>query len=138
MAAFIAVLPMAAKDRISRDVNDLPATAREMLSTYFGNQQVNQIKIDSHTFGGEDYEVMLSDGSEIDFNSKGEWTEVDCGRNAVPQKLVKSEMRDYVSTYYYGHKIVKIDKKRNGYEVELSNGVDLEFNSAGKFLRVDK
>jgi len=33
--------------------------------------------------------------------------------------------------------IKEIKKKRTGYEVELSNGLDLEFNSKGKFLRMD-
>jgi len=33
--------------------------------------------------------------------------------------------------------IKKIEKKRFGYDVELINGLDLEFDSKGNFKRID-
>jgi len=33
--------------------------------------------------------------------------------------------------------IVKIDKERGGYDIELSNDLDLRFNAKGKVLGID-
>jgi hypothetical protein len=44
---------------------------------------------------------------------------------------------DYVTEYYPSADINGIDKEKSKYDVELTNGLDLEFNSAGKFVRMD-
>ena len=48
-----------------------------------------------------------------------------------------TEIAQYLQKRYNNMPIKEIKKKRTGYEVELSNGLDLEFNSKGKFLRID-
>lgn len=127
----------AARDTISRNVADLPAKAQQTLSKNFPKQGVNHIKIDRKTFGGADYDVILNNGTEIDFNSDGEWTEVDCGKSAVPSGFVIKPIADYVKKNYPKQKIVTIEKNRNNYELELSNGVDLKFDRSGNFQRID-
>lgn len=136
LAAIVAVMPLAARDRVSRTATDLPTAAQTMLNKYFKGVNVSHIKIDSGLFS-TDYDVVLTDGTEIDFDSDGQWTEVDCGRKAVPEALVDKNIRYYVSKNYAGSPIVKISADRRKYEVELLNGVDLEFDRSGRFLRVD-
>lgn len=131
-------LPMAARDKVTRDVNVLPAAARTLINTHFGKTGVNHIKIDKKTFGGVEYDVILNNGTEIDFDSKGQWKEIDCGADAVPSALILKSISDYVAKNYKGQKIVKIEVDRSKYEVELLNGTDLEFDRSGKFLRVDR
>ncbi|MDE6447978.1 MAG: PepSY-like domain-containing protein [Muribaculaceae bacterium] len=46
-------------------------------------------------------------------------------------------MRTYLSTNFKGVNVVGLEKKRNGYEVKLVNDIELEFDSAGNFLRYD-
>jgi len=50
---------------------------------------------------------------------------------------VPATIAEYVKTNFPGTQIVKIDKERRGYEVELSNDIDLHFNSNGKLLYID-
>lgn len=126
-----------AGEKIYRSANILPQTAQTMLKKHFGSQGVSMVKVDSKTFGGKEYEVILNDGTEIEFNNSGEWTEVDCGHNAVPTGLVIKPIADFVKKNYSGAKIVHIEVKRSKYEVELNNGTELEFARDGRFLRVD-
>ena len=57
--------------------------------------------------------------------------------NEIPTKIIPTEIAQYLQKRYNNMPIKEIKKKRTGYEVELSNGLDLEFNSKGKFLRID-
>lgn len=138
MLAIIAgVTAASARGKVSRDVNDLPKEAQITLSRHFPKAGVSHIKIEKHTFGGTEYDVILVNGAEIEFDSEGKWTEIDCGHEAVPAELILKPIRNYVAKNYKGLKIVKISVERSKYEIELSNGRDLEFSRAGEFLRID-
>ncbi len=137
LMALIAVMPMAARDRVSRNVNDLPATAQATLNKYFAKSNVNHIKIDSKTFGGKEYDVILDDGTEIEFDSKGNMKDIDAGTRGIPSAMILKPIRDYIKANFKGQKIVSMEVKSNKYEIELSNGVDLEFDRNGNFRKVD-
>lgn len=133
----LAVMPMAARDRVTTDVNVLPAQARELVQKYYGKVDVNHIKVYSNMFGKSDFDVILNNGTELEFDNDGALKEINCGRNAVPNELVLRSIRDYVSKNFNGKKIVSMEVKSHKYDIELSNGLDLEFDRAGNFLRID-
>ena len=133
----LAVAPLSARDRITRDAKELPAAARSIVNKYYPKTGINQIKIDSNLFGGDDYEVVLNNGTEIDFDSKGNLKEIDCGAASVPDGLLLKPIRDYVAKNFPGQKIVNLEVNRNSYDVELSDGMDLEFDRSGNFKRID-
>ena len=126
-----------ARDRISRDMSTLPAAAQQIIKTHFGKTGVNHIKIDSKTFGGEEYDVILNNGTEIEFDQSGNIKEIDCGSRAIPDQLILKPIRDFVAKNFKGQKIVAMEVKRNRYEIALLSGQELEFERAGKFLKVD-
>ena len=88
-------------------------------------------------FGKTTYDVRLNDGTEVDFDSKGTWDKVDCGFSAVPAQLVPTAIANYVKANYAGATIVKIDKERHGYDIELSNDLELKFNKQGQLIGFD-
>lgn len=88
-------------------------------------------------FNGGKYEVTLNDGTQIDFDKKGVWDKIDCEAGAVPAALIPGTIANYVKTNFAGAKVTKIDKERYGYEIELSNGLELKFNKAGQLLSMD-
>ncbi len=133
----LSVGTLAARDKYFHDASPLPTQSKTLIKKYFPNTKVAQVKVDSGVFGVEDYEVVLSNGTKIDFDKKGNWEAIDGGRNAVPNQLLLRSIRQFISSNYAGAKITKIDKERYNYEVELSNGIDLKFDRSGKFLRID-
>ena len=133
----LAIAPAIARDRVVRDESVLPAEAKTLIKKHFPNVKINHIKIDDHTFGGADYDVILNNGTELDFNSKGALEEIDCGMDAVPASLVPKPIGEFVAGTYPGQKIVSLSFGRSKYEVELSNGTELEYDRNGRFLRID-
>ena len=117
-------------------VTQLPAAAQTFIKTHFAGQNADYIVEDKGLLD-TDYEVRLANGTEIEFDEKGNWDEIDGNRNILPTAIIPKGIATYTTANYKGHNVVKIDKKRSGYEVELSNGVELEFDTAGKFLRLD-
>lgn len=129
--------PAYARKNVTRDIKALPAQAQQFLRQHFPKQNVSHIKIEKEVFEGNSYDVVLNNGSEIEFDSKGNWTEIDCGAGAVPQGIILKEITSYVKKNYSGRSIVQIEKSSGKYEIELSDGTDLEFGRDGKFRKVD-
>lgn len=137
IAALSVVSASMANDRYGRDASVLPASAQTVLSRNF-KAAVSLVKIDKEFGRVSEYEVILSDGTEITFDSKGNWESVEVsGKGSVPAAFVPEAIAAYVKKNEKGLRIVGIEKKRGGYEVELANGVDLKFDASGKFLRYD-
>ena len=124
-------------DTYSTDPSALPQTARGIIEKSFPKAEIGMIKTDTHILGTDDYEVKFTDGSEIEFDSKGDWSSVDCVRRAVPQEFVPKAISNYVKTNLRGVAIVKIERNRYGYEIELADGVEVKFDKECRFRSVD-
>lgn len=126
-----------AKDTYVRDASVLPKAAQTVLSNNF-KAGVSIVKIEKELGRVSEYEVILTDGTEITFDRNGNWDNVEVGnKSSVPSGFVPKAIADYVKAQQPGQKIIGIDKERSGYDVELSNGVEMKFNKEGKFLRYD-
>ena len=87
--------------------------------------------------GRRQFEVHLNNGVQLEFDKKGNWDKVDCQFNAVPAHLVPTVIANYVQTSYPGATIVKIDKERYGFKIELSNDLEMKFNKQGALFDID-
>lgn len=117
-------------------IEQLPVAAQKFLKTHFANQPLTYAKVDGYMFD-VDYEVRLADGTKIDFDRKGNWTNVERKATALPEKLVPTKIAEYVAKYYAGTKVVKIERNKRSYEVELSNGLELTFDTRFNLINVD-
>lgn len=116
--------------------NKLPKAAKDLLSTNFKNDKVVFVEIDMDLASVE-YDVQLQSGTEINFNSKGEWEEIDTKVSPIPANLIHKEIKTYVDTHYKGMNIVKMERDGRKIDIELNNGLDLVFDANGKFVRID-
>lgn len=137
MMAFLAIQFMSAGDVVTKDEMQLPLTARNFINQHFTKPQISYIKIDSEFLKGKKYEAVLTSGIEIDFDSKGEWTEVDCKKNAVPTSIVPTYIAAYVNTNFSGQIITQIERDHRGIEVELNNDLSLKFDKKGNLRELD-
>ncbi|MDU1889408.1 MAG: PepSY-like domain-containing protein [Dysgonomonas sp.] len=123
-------------DDVKVTVNDLPENAQEFLITYFPGQEARLVEKDN-----DSYDVYLKNGFDIDFTLDGVWDDVDGNGTALPPSvidLVPVAIPDYVTANYAGQNITEINKETFGFEVELTNRTELEFDKDGNFLRIDK
>ena len=108
-------------------VNQLPAPVMTFVQKHFQGKTIIYAEKDNTT-----YECRLSDGTQVDFYK------VDTNdMSAVPSALVPNAIKQYVQSTFPGAKITKIEKERYGYDIELSNDLELKFNHQGVLLRMD-
>ena len=131
---FLALSVACAKTDRPVKVEQRPAAAQKFLESHFPGVKISYAKIDDE-FIYKEYEVLLADGTFIEFKGDGEWKDVDCKRNAVPAAIVPAEIHEYVNANYPNTKITKIDRDRRDYEITLSNHLELTFDM--KFNLVD-
>lgn len=111
---------------------NLPVTAQTFLKTHFsGLKPVSIIEDD------DDYKVRFANAIEVEFDEKGNWEEVDGNDNPIPTSMIPKKILSYIKTNYPNVSITKINKEERDYEVDLSNGTELEFNSKGNILEID-
>lgn len=117
-------------------VTQLPATAQQTIKKYFANKKVALTKQETGIFE-KSYDVVFNNGEKIEFDRKGNWTEIDCKMSAVPAKLVPASIARYVKSTYPGTKILKIEKDDYDYEVQLSNRLEIKFNKNFQVIDID-
>ena len=88
--------------------------------------------------GQKEYTVWLSDGTEIEFDENGSWTSIDCNTTVLPDGILPQKATDYIAQNYPQEKAYKVEKIRGGYEVGITNGLELIFDSDWNFSRLDR
>lgn len=116
-------------------VNQLPKKSQEFLTKHFPN-----IKVSFATKDWDDYKVRLENGVEIEFDRKGEWEEIDNNHKTLPQSIVDllpKAISNYINIQFPGTAITSVNRDRSGFDVDLSNDLDLEFDSKGNIKEID-
>lgn len=116
-------------------VTDLPEKAATFIQNNFPSAEVISVvkDYDDLTYT---YDVVLSDGTKIEFKRSGEWKDVEARTSKVPDSIVPAKILTYVQTNYEGNYIVDISRDIR-YDVELDNKRELVFNLSGDYLGVD-
>ena len=115
----------------------LPAPIKAFLQQNFPGQTVSFAKKDLEGFGYQ-YDVVLADGTQIDFDTDDMWDKVACTlANPVPTALIPAPIVAHIQANFPDAMITKIDKEHYGYEVDLANGLELKFNKQGVLTEMD-
>ena len=114
------------------DPAQLPKAATELVQKHWPSCVIDFAYID-----GLEYEVLLSDGTIIEFDSKGVWKEMKC-TDGLPVTLVPMNITRYVTERFPKQLIIKCEKMRRGYEIELANGLEIQFDLQGRVTHVDE
>ena len=81
---------------------------------------------------------MFADLSSVEFDRSGNWKQVKCKKGgAIPEAIIPTRILSYVKEAFPDQLIVKIERSRWGYEVEIQNGLELEFDKNCSFVRID-
>lgn len=116
--------------------SELPAQAQKFINEHFANIKLSYAKLE-RDFLERSYEVVLTDGTKLEFSSKGTWLDVDCKYGEVPAAIVPELIKKYISDNYPGERVLKIERDRSNYEVKLSNRLELTFNKDFRIVDID-
>lgn len=117
-------------------MTQLPTTAQQLIKKHFSKKKVALAKQETGLFE-KSYDVVFNNGEKVEFDRRGNWTEIDCKMSAVPAALVPAKITQYVKSTYPGTKILKIEKDDNRYEIKLSNRLEITFNSSFQVVDID-
>ncbi len=136
MASVVVCMSACAEKTQLVKFNELPQKAQTFIETYFNAADISFVKMEKDGLHN-DYDVRMTDGTEIDFDHDGSLEQVDCNTKAVPAGIVPEKITTYVAEHFAGAFIVKYEIDRRELKVELNNSLDLEFDKQGNFLRVE-
>lgn len=134
--SLVVAIPLFADDDRPITVDKMPSAAREFISRHFGGLPVAVAKQEG-TFLLKNYDVIFTNGDKVEFDRKGIWTNLDCKYGKVPAAVIPQKIADYIAGQYPGVEVLQIEKEDGRYEVELSNRVDLTFNSSMELIDID-
>ena len=122
------------------EINTLPTSAKDFVNTNFAGVEILNIeKFAPAKSNGVMYEVNFKNGSEVEFDESGNWIKVEAtGNGTIPTGFISTSILTYIASNYPNIGINQIEKIATGFEVELTNDVDLIFDANGNFVRVDK
>lgn len=134
-AGLLATAVFAEGDDTPIQLHQLPGAAREFVKKYFRDVQVAGAVTKSGVAPA--YEVTFVDGSEVGFDSRGEWTEIERPRSVVPEELVPPQILKFVAANHPGNRVSGIERDGRSYDVELDNGLLLKFNRKFRLIGMD-
>lgn len=137
MTALVSLSACHKAEKKAIEFAELPEAAQTFVQTHFADKQISVVYKDQEV-ADKDYEVIFTDGANIDFTKKGEWDEVeDRDADGVPAAIVPQAIAAYVATNHAGQYVVQIGKDGKYYEVELNSTVEMVFDKEGTFVRYD-
>lgn len=118
-------------------VRQLPVAAQNFIKAHFAGVSIAIAKIEND-FLDKSYDVIFANGNKVEFDKKGQWTDIDCKYTEVPAKAVPAAIKNYVDKNHKGVKILKIEIENRNYDVKLSNGWELRFNKKFNIVDIDR
>lgn len=120
----------------NQPANDNHPKITEFVAKHFPQATVLSVIRDDH-----EWEVMLSDYTKLEFELNYEWKKVDCEHSTtyttVPADLVPAQISAYVNANFPNQSIVKIDRDRRDWEIELGNDLELKFDKKFNLIEMD-
>ena len=123
-----------AQDRYLK-TDEFPTEITTYVETHFPNSDIISIKEEKDRRKTE-YEVKLRNMEELEFDQDYAIKSVE-SKSELPKSVVPQKIQDYVTENYPNRTIEEWKKKRRGQEIELDNGLEIKFDDAGNFVKLD-
>ncbi|MDR1878227.1 MAG: PepSY-like domain-containing protein [Bacteroidales bacterium] len=135
LAAWTLILMTACSQETIIPQEALPLEITTYISTHFPDYSILQSVKDRDDFVLT-YDIILSDGISLEFNRKNEIIDID-GHSKLPDSVIPEKILLYVKTNYPSSIITDWELDDRNQQVQLDNGLDIEFTMSGDFVRID-
>lgn len=119
------------------DFGDLPSEARSFIENYFPSADILSI-VQEKENGRKEYQVKLSDGTDMEFDEDGEWTNIECYFSPLPTGILPANVITKVEELHPEAYINGVEKELGGYVVEVTDadGIDwdMRFNAQFEYV----
>lgn len=118
------------------EVKELPQKALTFMNKHFADIKVSYAKLEEDIWEKK-YEVVMVNGQKMEFDKNGEWLEVDCKFSSVPEAIIPAEIKVYLKQHFPEQKTIKIERDKRGYEVKLTNKLEITFDKKFRAIDID-
>ncbi len=118
------------------EVSQLPSAAQQIINKHYSRHTVVLATVKKEHFKKE-YEVVFDNGDKIEFDKSGDWKEIESKASVVPLALIPKAIWQQIRMKYPKTAVKKIDRDKKGYEVKLTNMVELTFDKHFNLIEVD-
>ena len=118
-------------------LDTLPEKIMTFIDTNFPEEKIAFAKQD-RDFLKMTYEVLLTDGTKLEFRRNGEWKEIDRHRAEIPSGIIPAQITAKINELYPDSFITKAERDDSEVETELDNGLELKFDSRGALIGIDR
>ena len=118
------------------DYEQLPAAARAFIQSDFPYLSISFITRDADLLDTT-YDVHFTNGLKLEFNSKGEWKEISNATALIDTKYIPKEILASIASRWPDAGIKKIERYRQGYEIELTNRLELKYDKHFRLVEID-
>ena len=133
----IVLLPEAKADNHRTiKLTELPPAAQTFIKQHFSGLDISYTAR-KQEFLNIEYNVFFVDGNKVEFNKSGAWEEINFRFSEVPPTAIPQNIREFVRTKHPESRIIQLEKDSGKTEVELSNGLELNFDNDFNFIGVD-
>lgn len=115
----------------------LPENVLSFIAEHFQDEKIAFAKEDRDLLKMS-YEIVLTDGTKLEFRRNGEWKEINRHRNSIPDGIIPQAAADKVNELYPGSFITKAEYDDGELELELDNGFELKFDKNFNLAGLDR
>ncbi len=133
---FSTITACASDDDLPISAENLPKVSKSFIAEHFPGDKIS-FAAEDRDIDGTDYNVLLASGTKIEFDANGDWKEISCRNSAVPASVLPDQIEAYVAANHAGTRIVEIERNRHGYDIKLSNGVEIDFDKSFNVIKVE-
>ena len=109
--------------------NSLPAKAQNFIAQHFKGVSIALVERDMNSF-----DVTLNDGTQIDFNINGDWTEVDGKYKAIPTSFLPANVVQRAKATQSNAILLQVDREISGYKFKFNNKMEVYTDTNGNVL----
>ena len=118
------------------DYEQLPAAVKAFIQSDFPSLSISFITRDADLLDTT-YDVHFTNGLKLEFNSKGEWKEISNATALIDTKYIPKEILASIASRWPDAGIKKIERYRQGYEIELTNRLELKYDKHFRLVEID-
>lgn len=116
-------------------IADIPTPIAAYLQTHFPDNAILKASFDDH-FIYKKYKISLNNKISLEFSPEYNVIEIK-SKSKLPDAVIPIEIRKYVETNYPKNVITDWELDDGNQEIELDNGLDLDFDLKGVFISVE-
>ncbi|SOD18084.1 PepSY-like domain-containing protein [Pedobacter xixiisoli] len=124
------------KDDTMLSGDKVPLPIGVFVSAHFPNNAIIKA-VKNNDNNKESYDISLEGNFELEFDENFGITSIE-GNTRLPNSVIPPAILTYVTANYPNQFITDWELESNHQQIELNNGLNLEFNMDGSFIKIER